>query len=168
LINIINQTNRRGSLLWEFPKGRPKLMDRNNYLISAMREVREETGIGKEDYHILSGITKNVVIVSGNFSYDIKYYVAVAGEELEKKNNFEMNYIHDNEVQQIQWKPIEEIRRIDTIDKKIERIIRDIFSICKLYFNMKFDVNKANILNMFESAYNQMELAHRNAILIED
>ncbi|VVB71296.1 Uncharacterised protein [uncultured archaeon] len=128
-----------------------------------MREVREETGIGREEYNILSGITKNVVIVCGNHNYDIKYYVAVAGEELAKRDVFEMNSIHDNEVLQIQWKSLSEIRSIDTIDKKLERIVRDVFAVSKLYFNIKLDTNRTNILSTFENVYR-----NDHAILVED
>src|SRR3989344_1275994 len=85
LRKAIQQTKTRSSPLWEIPKGR-RLNARESDIICAIRELREETGVERNEYRFLPGVKRRVSYVSTGTRYVCIYYIAVANPRLAANN----------------------------------------------------------------------------------
>ena len=74
LRQLIFGTSHVESTLWEAPKGRKKAGESD--IISATREVYEETGIDVKTYKIIPEFKYKNIFIENNIRYNIIYYVA--------------------------------------------------------------------------------------------
>ncbi len=81
LRRLISQARANGVLLWEVPKGR-RLGAREPDILCAVRELREEAGVDKREYHIIPEAKRRAVYTSAGTRYVCVYYVAVANPHL--------------------------------------------------------------------------------------
>ena len=70
-----------GELAWEVPKGR-RATPRESDVICAVRELREETGVTKDEYRLVPGARRRTSHRSNGTRYVGVYFIALAGEAL--------------------------------------------------------------------------------------
>jgi 8-oxo-dGTP pyrophosphatase MutT (NUDIX family) len=137
LRRAVQAARARGTLLWEVPKGR-RLNVRETDLACAIRELEEETGISKSEYHIIPGVKRRVSFVSDGVRYVCVYFVAMAGPRL---SGFEpgspsrpaLREIHQmGEVSEIAWHDIESVRAIER-EGRLEALLAPAFRLAKNY-----------------------------------
>src|SRR5690606_11771191 len=75
LRRLISQARANGARLWEVPKGR-RLGAREPDILCAVRELREEAGVDKREYHIIPEAKRRAVYTSAGTRYVCVYYVA--------------------------------------------------------------------------------------------
>ena len=117
---------------WEFPKGRNDSFEKD--LECAVREFEEETGIKKENIHVIENLLpfEEYFIGSNKKSYKYKYFLA------EYKNNYindyELTNFQPSEVSKMEWKTyntcMNDIRPYYTCKKQI---ITKIYKLLHLY-----------------------------------
>lgn len=116
---------RFGEPRWEFPKGRRR-SDREADLNCAIRETAEETGIVKRDYRILPGFRRRVSHVHMGVRYVNVYYAAVARRDLDVALDFR-DLARAAEVAETRWLDIEQIRLLDSPDRRLESTVAPVF-----------------------------------------
>ena len=113
----------------EFPKGR-RQSSREADINCAIRETEEEAGVAKRDYQILPGLKRRISYVHMGVRYVNIYYVALARRELEVGVDFR-NLEQVSEVSEVRWLDIEQIRLLDTPDRRLEKTVAPVFSYIK-------------------------------------
>jgi 8-oxo-dGTP pyrophosphatase MutT (NUDIX family) len=134
----LRKARRSGALLWDIPKGHPHAHARESDLSCAVRELGEETGIGKNEYTILPGIKRSVSFVSGGTRYNSTYYVAAAHARLTASNgdggHLALRSIEDmGEVGEARWHDIERLRLLDGETPRFENLVAPAFAAVKQY-----------------------------------
>ncbi len=112
LLRIINGTTYKTSTMYEFPKGRKNDKNEPN-IITAMREVEEETHIKTGDYRLVPHIKKTTSKVEGGVRYLCIYYVAVVTKPVNpciRITSAEQCF----EVSEVGWYSLSEIQKINT------------------------------------------------------
>jgi 8-oxo-dGTP pyrophosphatase MutT (NUDIX family) len=138
LRRLVLQARASGVRLWEVPKGR-RLGPRESDALCAVRELREETGVNKKDYHILPGVKRRVSYLSGGTRYVCIYYIALAnprlaGAQLFGPGQSTLRSVHHMaEVGEVRWYDIEQIRLVDTPNSRLEPLISPAFRLVKQY-----------------------------------
>jgi len=130
LTSMINSTQKKVDLMWECPKGsQSKLEDE---LTCAIRELKEETGIDKSNYVIISNMNKYTSHVSCKILYKVKYYVAYTDKKLNMMCKLE-DYIKTNEIIDMKWFNIIQLMQMDSIRLtfNIADMIRPVFKFIK-------------------------------------
>jgi 8-oxo-dGTP pyrophosphatase MutT (NUDIX family) len=127
LRKLISGTS-NGKKIWEIPKGRKK-NNKEPDIVCACREFAEETGMEKRHYKIFPRAKHKYSFVDDNVNYLNIYYVAITRIKAEPRINFSLQDQID-EVSDIRWMSIEEIRLIDT-NKRLENFLRPIFAFVK-------------------------------------
>jgi 8-oxo-dGTP pyrophosphatase MutT (NUDIX family) len=144
LIMSIRQTSKQ--LLWEVPKGRHN-SSKEEDLLCAIREFKEETYIDKKYYRFLPFVTKKVNFISNGTRYLYTYFIAFADNKISQTEHFNIlrpqlkDIKHLSETGDIQWFNIEHIRLIDN-DKKLEKLLIPAINLVKKFVNNKW--NKRN------------------------
>lgn len=100
---------------WGFPKGRRNYNETN--IQTAIRECIEETGLKKDNINIIENVRKFKEIFSGsNYkSYETNYYLAKYENNIHnyrEHNVLDMKQNHSNEVSEIKWFTIQELKNI--------------------------------------------------------
>jgi ADP-ribose pyrophosphatase YjhB (NUDIX family) len=117
---------------WEFPKGR-KNINESNYNC-AIREFYEETGINKDNYHILNNIPSihDDFIGTNNMKYKHIFYISL----IKNNNELNNNELNNNELNMNNIKSKNEISKIKfcSWDEAL-RLFRS------------YNTNKINIIN---------------------
>lgn len=147
LKKTIQQIRNYGNLSWEVPKGRP-LDSQEPSINCAIREIKEETGLSKNDYTILPNVKRYVNYISLGTRYICTYYIAVINPSIKYYNNSilrDMNNV--SEVSETKWFDIDKIRLIDDYKKHLEALIIPAFKLVKKYTNGKWLTRYRNILN---------------------
>lgn len=112
-----------------FPKGR-RQSGREPDLYCAIRETEEETGIAKRDYQILPGFKRRVSHVHMGVRYVSIYYAAVARRDLAVGVNLrDLDQV--SEISEVRWLNIDQIRLLDTPDRRLERTVAPVFRYVK-------------------------------------
>lgn len=128
LRQLINQsTNSRR--IWEIPKGRKKSNAEYN-VHCAIRELREETGLTKNQYKLFLA-TRKYTYMDGDVTYTNIYYPALINYNISPRISFN-NKEQTDEIVDIRWMSIEDIRREDPTGR-LENIIKPLFSYIKKY-----------------------------------
>jgi 8-oxo-dGTP pyrophosphatase MutT (NUDIX family) len=96
LIALISHRNRGGGLDWVIPKGHVELGE--NYLQTAVREIREETGIE-------SKVLEKIGQISYSFKIGPKHITKTGHHYLLQQTGGELNALNDptGEVMDVQW-----------------------------------------------------------------
>ena len=96
LIALISHRNRGGGLDWVIPKGHVELGE--NYLQTAVREIREETGIE-------SKVLEKIGQISYNFKIGPKHIKKTVHHYLLQQTGGELNALNDptGEVMDVKW-----------------------------------------------------------------
>ena len=130
LTNLINSTQKKFDLMWECPKGAQNKLE--DELTCAIRELKEETGIDKKDYTIISNVNKYMSYISNKTLYKVKYYVAYTDRKINLLSKLE-DFIKTNEVIDIGWFNILQLIQMDLLNLtfNIAGMIRPIFNIIK-------------------------------------
>lgn len=115
--------------IWEIPKGKKKYKTESD-IHCAIREFYEETGISKKSYKIYPNSNIYTFIDAGT-RYTTKYFLAFTKFNIAPYVNFGRQEQLE-EVSDIKWMTIEDIRRIDT-NKRLEAFIKPIFGFMKKY-----------------------------------
>jgi len=110
--------------IWEFPKGRKDYKAESD-LCCAVREFEEETNIGKQEYKIIYDMKRRGCIIDNNTQYHFIYYVAVAARLITPRIVIGDNE-QTNEVADIRWMNIEQIRAVDR-NGLLEALIKPVF-----------------------------------------
>jgi 8-oxo-dGTP pyrophosphatase MutT (NUDIX family) len=131
-----------GSLQWEAPKGR-RLNEREADIACAIREMREETGIEKNDYRFIPGAQRRVNYVSCGTRYICVYYVAIANPHLAGQPHFDgadpsrpamrPDIGAMAEVGEVRWHDIERVRYSDMPNAQLESLLAPVFRLVKQY-----------------------------------
>jgi len=123
---IAKSTN--SSRIWEIPKGRKKNKAEPD-IHCAVREFYEETAIPKKNYKIFPWAMRTYSFVDAGVRYTNMYYLAFTKHNIEPRVNFGLQDQVD-EISDIRWMSIEEIRLIDE-SKRLEGFIKPIFNFMK-------------------------------------
>lgn len=119
-----------GITVWEIPKGRKNSAAEPD-IHCAIREFKEETGLSKKQYKILSTNFPIQEHVDAGTKYTTKYFVALTRHNITPRLNFGLQDQID-EISDIRWMGIEDIRRSDPTGR-IEKMMKPIFSYVKKY-----------------------------------
>jgi 8-oxo-dGTP pyrophosphatase MutT (NUDIX family) len=113
------------SLSWEIPKGRPNKSE--TALDCAIREFREETGIGVDMYNILFNI-KPIAEEYSSMGIDYKhsYYIAYTQRTFEPSNKF-IHGAHISEIDDVMWVDANKIKYID--NGRLPNLLSQVFSV---------------------------------------
>lgn len=144
LRKLVMLVHSKGTLLWSLPKGR-HLNNNEANILCATRELFEETGIKKSEYHILPGAKRCVSYVSCGTRYNCIYYIAIAKSQVNKKTSIRptLRNIGDMaEISESQWYDIENIRLIDDVKLRLETLISPAFKLMNQYIKGKWDTRK--------------------------
>lgn len=112
--------------VWEIPKGRKKNKLESD-IHCAIREFYEETGVPKKNYKIYPWATRSFSYIDAHVKYTNTYYLAYARGNFEPRINFGLQD-QINEISDIRWMNIEDIRRID---ERLAGFVRGIFKFMK-------------------------------------
>ena len=124
-----------GILMWEVPKGR-RLGTREPDIICAVRELREETGVEKDEYRIIPGVQRHTSYISNGVRYTGVYFIAVANPALSRASSTSVGFtgagftmmlreIHNlAEISEVRWQDIERIRMLDGEPSRLLQLIR--------------------------------------------
>ena len=121
LDNIIKKYKERVELKWEIPKGRADTSESD--IVCAVREFKEETGISKEYYNIVSNQTRNKSYISGNIKYTFKYYIAVTNKKSFHYYDKHIDVAMASEIGKLKWMTIEQMRLLENCDDILKPII---------------------------------------------
>lgn len=130
LKELLYNANPTGKLPYEFPKGR-KSKDDETDLQASMREFKEETNIGLEHYVFLENKTRWNTHISGGVKYKSMYYIAFLKSE---DVNIQLSLKRLNqlsEVREITWMDINDIKRVDFEDKRLQLLVEPVFNLIK-------------------------------------
>lgn len=128
LLDIIDSTSYSSSTVYEFPKGRKKNKNEPN-IITAIREVKEETSISENSYRILPHIKRTTVDIDDGVRYLCVYYIAIAYElcpcqiKIDKTDQC-------FEVSEADWYTLDEVKKICN-NTKIYEIASNVISCIK-------------------------------------
>jgi len=117
-----------GRPVWEIPKGRKKFSKEPD-IVCACREFQEETGIEKRMYKIYPRRKYKYSFSDDGVNYLNIYYIAITNMQSNPRVNFGLQDQID-EVSDIRWMTIDEIKLIDT-HHRLENFIRPIFRFVK-------------------------------------
>jgi 8-oxo-dGTP pyrophosphatase MutT (NUDIX family) len=127
LINRSANVNR----VWEIPKGRKRAQESD--IQSAVREFDEETGINKKQYRIYPWFVRSYSYIDESVKYVNKYFLAIAKTNIEPHIQF--NFQEQlNEISDIRWMNIDEIRLIDQTGR-LSKFIKPIFNYVRKNIN---------------------------------
>ncbi len=125
LLNKLISATTHGTLLWELPKGH-----KNNKLETdvqcAVREFSEETLIAKSSYKLWLNASRAQSYIDDGIKYTNTYFFAYTKHNIEPRINFSARQ-QIEEISDIAWMDIEEIRRVDVTGRLIPTI-RPIFN----------------------------------------
>ena len=129
LRSMMNDTH-NSTLVWEIPKGRK---DKDEVTIDcAMREFKEETGIGSQSYMVISSLTPiNESYINMGTTYVNKFFIAHTNMQDDVNINFSTNQ-QPSEIDDIKWMGIQDIKYIDPTGR-LTRQVSNILNIFKLY-----------------------------------
>ena len=130
LKNMLLEAEPKGKSVWEFSKGRKSNINETN-LETAIREFQEETNIGLNHYCFLDDKTRYSTFVSDGVKYKNMYYIAFLKNE---NVNISLSLKHLqqlSEVKEIQWMDINDIRKIDCQEKRLELLVQPVFNLVK-------------------------------------
>lgn len=86
LTQLIGQTQSRGSLNWDFPRGGAR--SNESSLQAAVRELEEETGVPRQVYRVIPDVRRVVAYTCGDCQYIFNYHIAIAKPKLVMHNFF--------------------------------------------------------------------------------
>lgn len=139
LRRTIQQIRNYNTLNWEVPKGRPIDSQETN-IMCAIREIKEETGLCKNDYTILPNVKRYVNYVSLGTRYICTYYIAIINPSIKYYNNSILKNINNvSEVSETKWFDIDKIRLIDDYKKHLESLVGPAFKLVKKYNSGKWN-----------------------------
>lgn len=134
LKQLLKQSKGTGTDLWEIPKGK-KTNTLESDINCAIRELQEETNIGKTCYRIIPTIKKETTFMSMGIKYVNIYFVAVAYPWISKQD---LNHVRHTglleqkgEIHSVRWMDIEHVRLIDTKKKHNEALLAPVFRFVK-------------------------------------
>lgn len=110
LHRLISKATHSGKI-WEIPKGRKKNKSEQN-IHCAIREFHEETRISKGSYRIWVDAMRTYTYVDDGIRYTNQYFLAFTRHNIEPRIDFSARE-QIEEVSDIKWMDIEEIRRVD-------------------------------------------------------
>ena len=111
LVSYIDGSTYCGSTLYEYPKGRKNNKTEPN-IITAIREVEEETTIKESDYRIIPHIKKMVTDTDRGVRYLCVYYVAILHKPMGTHVKISLKD-HCFEISDVSWYTLGEIERLD-------------------------------------------------------
>lgn len=134
----IQQIRNYNILNWEVPKGR-QIDSQETNITCAIREIKEETGLNKNDYTILPNVKRYVNYISLGTRYICTYYIAIINPSIKYYNNSILKDMTNvSEVSESRWFDIDKIRLIDDYKKHLESLINPAFKLVKKYTNGKW------------------------------
>lgn len=147
LRKTIQQIRNYNTLMWEVPKGRQ--IDSHEHSIScAIREIKEETGLSKDDYTILPNVKRYINYISLGTRYICTYYIAIINPSIKYYNTTILKDIKNvSEVSETKWFDIDKIRLIDDYKKHLELLVNPAFKLVKKYLNNKWITRYRHVLN---------------------
>jgi ADP-ribose pyrophosphatase YjhB (NUDIX family) len=122
-------------LPYEIPKGRKKSKTETNEAC-AVREFEEETGIKKSHYIFLPFKYRRFDHIAEGVKYRNIYYIAFLTENIEPKVTLK-SLIQVSEVKSVNWMNIDNIRKIDYPDRRIELLVEPVFGLIKKTLHAK-------------------------------
>jgi 8-oxo-dGTP pyrophosphatase MutT (NUDIX family) len=143
-----------GILMWEVPKGR-RLGVREPDIICAVRELREETGVEKDEYRIIPGVRRHTSYISNGVRYTGVYFIAVANPALARASSISVGFtcagfattlreIHNlAEISEVRWQDIERIRMLDGEPSRLLQLIRPALRLVQNFYAGKFAERRA-------------------------
>lgn len=136
LVALVDQARESGACLWEAPKGRP-LSRREADVFCAVREVREETGLLKDDYRLIPGARLEFRYLSGGVRYVRAYFVALARPHLAASPGRGRPAVRPGggaaEVGAVRWMGIEAVRAVDGPHRFLEAVVGPAFRVAKKF-----------------------------------
>ena len=153
-----------GTLMWEVPKGR-RLGMREPDITCAMRELREETGVEKDEYRLVPGVRRHTSYISNGVRYTGIYFIAVANPALSRSTVSTVGFggagfattlrdIHNlAEISEVRWQDIERIRMLDGTPPRLLQLIRPAFRIVQNFYTGKISERRIN--RTLESLFTQ-------------
>lgn len=127
LRRLINKST-HGECVWEIPKGRKKNKTESDAQC-AMREFYEETKVSKGSYYLWLNAKRTYSYVDEGTKYINQYFIAYTRHNIEPRVDFK-SPDQIEEVANIKWMDIEDLRRADTTGK-LARFIKPIFNYVK-------------------------------------
>ena len=127
LRDMLRDAKPTGKLPYDFPKGR-KQNNNETQLETSIREFKEETNIGLEHYVFLDDKTRYNTFISDGVKYKTTYYIAFLKDEV----NIQLSLKRFNqlsEIKDIQWMDINDIRRVDYPDKRLQLLVQPVFKL---------------------------------------
>lgn len=114
--------------IWEVPKGRKNGKNEQD-IHCAIREFYEETCIPKSNYKVFMDASRTETYIDDNVKYTHKYFIAFTRHNVDPRINFNMRD-QIEEVSDIKWMDIEEVRRVDHTGRLIP-LVTPIFNYIK-------------------------------------
>ncbi len=141
--NVIDNTESKGNILWEIPKGH-KDFSRETDVMCAVREMEEETGFSPDTYKIIPSFIHEVKYDHRKTRYILRYYVAVLHEDRSPKCD-DRGFVAVkggsgrmlNEVSSIRWMTLNEVKFVDDKSYHLHKTLAPFFSFAKKYVKNK-------------------------------
>lgn len=131
LKNMLSAAEPCGKPVYEYPKGRKNNPDELN-LVAAIREFKEETNIDQDgNYVFLDDKIRWNTHVSDGVKYKNMYYAAFLKNENIKISLSLGRFKQLSEVKSVQWMDINEIRKVDFPDNRLELLVQPVFNLVK-------------------------------------
>lgn len=127
LHRLISKSTNAGKI-WAIPKGRKKNRAEHN-INCAVREFYEETRISKGSYKLWVDRSRSYSYIDDGIKYTNQYYLAFTKHNIEPRIDFSAKE-QIEEVSDIRWMDIEEIRRVDETGR-LAPFIKPIFNFIK-------------------------------------
>ena len=124
LLHKLMARTTHGTLRWELPKKKKKNKTETD-VACAIREFYEETRVSKGSYKLWLASRKQSYI-DDNVKYTNTYFFAFTRHNIEPRIDFSMRQ-QIEEITDIAWMDIEEIRRVDTTGR-LEKIVKPAFN----------------------------------------
>jgi 8-oxo-dGTP pyrophosphatase MutT (NUDIX family) len=128
LHDLIARSANGGHLVWEIPKGRKRGGESDIH--AAIREFYEETGVEKRQYYLYPTTTRVNTFIDGDVRYTHKYYIARADKPISPQVRL-VNETQIEEISDIRWMSIDEVRMIDVEGHRLTNLIKPIFNFIK-------------------------------------
>lgn len=128
LRDLIEGSANAGHLVWEIPKGRKR--EREADIHAAVREFFEETGIEKRQYYLWPTATRTNTFIDDDVRYTLKYYIARADSDISPQVRL-VSASQIEEISDIRWMSIEQIRMIDIDGQRLAALVQPIFNYVK-------------------------------------
>lgn len=128
LLGMLNDAKPKGIIPHDIPKGRKEAGETN--FDAAIREFKQETNIDLSNYVILEDNTRYSNHIDDGVKYVNYYYIGYLAKDVDTQMSLK-RYSQLVEVRSVQWMNIDEIKKVDYSDHRLEKLVTPVFNLIK-------------------------------------